>query len=44
MSVIKFILQIIGLATVIWFGCMAYEEYVKIRAEEKEKEKNGQSQ
>ena len=42
MAVIKFILQFIGLLTVVWFVSVAYEEYVKIR--EEERERDGQSQ
>ena len=44
MPVIKLVLQFIGLLTVIWFVNVAYEEYMKIRDEERGKEKNGQSQ
>ena len=38
MSVIKFILQCIGLATIVWFVVIACEEYKKIQQEMKESE------
>lgn len=42
-TAIKFILQGIGLATVVWYTWIIVEEYRKIIQEQKEKE-NGQSQ
>ena len=41
-TVIKFVLELIGLATVVWFIWIATEEYKKIQQEHKEKS-NGQS-
>lgn len=37
-NAIKFILQMIGLATIVWFGWIAFEEYKKIQQEQKENE------
>ena len=33
MTIIKFVLELIGLTTVVWFVWIAYEEYMKIRKE-----------
>ena len=41
-NTIKFVLQIIGLGTIIWFVWIVIEEYRKIQQEHKEKN-NGQS-
>ena len=40
--IVKLVLEMIGLATVVWFVWVAIEEYRKIQQEHKEK-RNGQS-
>lgn len=41
MWLIDIILRFVGLVTIVWFVCMAREEYKKIRQEERNR--NGQS-
>lgn len=38
LHVVRIILEFIGLCTVVWFVCVAREEYIKIRQEEKEQD------
>lgn len=37
-GIVRIILQVIGLATVVWFVVIAYEEYMKIRRREEREE------